>query len=253
MQRYPYQRLLDQLCREDRDPEDIQRALYSLGFQRPLIDDVERLIAERAGEPPDDLFDDENLLVAMNITRDSAALEYVKSAAQLDDDELIDVLRYKFGMMITEEALDAFRKAFWDIDSMSRMDAVLYFNRSDEADPPPDAVPMREAPDYYAWKDGEKVDVDPSTVFDELIADGYFKYKSYVSVATPGAQNEARKWGDFLMKAIEKNRALDARMNPNSGEDGLPDKPELKYDDGGDADVPLIDDVPQPPPEESTS
>ena len=133
------------------------------------------------------------------------------------------------------------------------MDAVLYFNESAEAEPPADTVPMRDAPDYYAWKDGEKVDLDPTALFDELITDAYFKYKSYVGVATPSAQSESRKWGDFLMKAIKENRALDARMNPGAGEDSIPDKPELQYDDGEDQDVPLIDDIPQPPDEEPTS
>lgn len=252
MQRYPYQRLLDQLCREGREPKDILEALVDLGFRRPLLEDVEALIKERAGEPDDELFNSEDLIAAMGIVKDEEASAYVKSAGQLDNDDLLIVLKHKYGLIVTDKALEAFFQAFWDIESMSHMDAVLYFNKSDETEPPRDKVPMREAPDFYAWKGGEKVELSPDELFDELITDGYFKYKQYVGVATPNAQNEARKWGDFLMKAIKENRTFNARMNPGGGEGDVPEKPELQYDDGDD-DVPLIDDIEQPPPEENPS
>lgn len=247
MDRYPYQRFLEQLCREGRDPDDIRQTLHGCGYAKiPPREFVADLISSLDGSKNDELFNSEELRIALPLIRKKSAFDYVRRAHRLDDDELIALVKHKFNIIVTDEALNAFKQAFWDLESLSHMDAVQYFSENKEAKSPRDEVPIRDAPNFHAYQDGEKVELDPEKIYEELQADAYFKYKSYLDRATPSSQQEARRWAEFLMKTLKEHRGSKPPALQGDGLDKTPEEVELQYDDGEDVDVPLISDVPQP-------
>lgn len=244
MSAYPYQRFLDQLCREGRDTEDIIESLEAFGFKPPEPDVVDGLKTDLSGTDDDDLFNSEELSIAIGLLDDDDAVDYVKGSAQsLDDEEIAEVVRRKFGIILTEDSVKAFRDAFWDLESMGQMEAILYFSGSDEIERPRENVPIDQVTRKYAWEDGEEIVLGKEEIYSQLELDAYFKYKKSLDIATPASQAEARKWGEFLMKVIKERTSYNkATSKPH---EDVPEKPELLYDDG-DSPPPTIDELKQP-------
>jgi hypothetical protein len=151
-------------------------------------------------------WEDALMIMVDNITRAAAMSCIVRGHT---DDEIIDMLTVKQGVRMSARSLELFKKYFWNITCLTRIELYHYIsclehNKLKEL--LVDAFHHRD--NQLKWKISKVNSLTLEEILAEIMNEAFAKFKNGVGSDDSDNVNKVIKWAELAIKAAEKHKTI---------------------------------------------
>jgi hypothetical protein len=239
--RYPFHRYLRFLVLEGDGVDDIRRHIGAeLDYLVPSHKEIEELIFTLVkGRIVDDAWRKKcDVEMFLEESLDMTTCHWIvengpaRAAAErlllegVNSRHTAQVLTLKFNHQVSEHAVSLFRRGFWDVDTLSKIEFAEYYRAMGSRKPEPPPAPLKFRSAYTAWEHGELPDPEeltPDDMVRVIAVDAFMSYNKARSTPVRESQEEARRWASVVLKTAQVSKAVGGRgKGDDKGQPSLP-------------------------------
>jgi hypothetical protein len=159
---------------------------------------------------------------AMLLITDKAYRMPVKSMLLSGQDchDVLKTLNSTFQLDVDLEALELFKKYFWDVVRMTKLEVYHYISTIEGAGPRQDLLDaFHKKTEKVRWKVTGESMVTFDKILTTIMTEAFEKFKSYIAQEDGESMTKTIKWADLAIKAAEKHSKLASKDNTDAIEE----------------------------------